>query len=219
MPDFTPEDWFRYWESPEVQLDLMAEGPSRKFVSMAFSNAIFLADYMSGPTTPHETMVALLSYEWKNREERRLFFLSLVIDRNPAKFAAFYLDFLTKMDYLFEKDGPCTERWNTVLHELGCVASGSNPADVISCPDWIAQGDDAPEKILSLSCEMARSLITGRYGDFLRNLFVEFGGTWVKTHSGIGASLILSGRCAEIVVELVEKHFPEPPNLKTMRFE
>lgn len=220
MSDTTADSWFKFWERPDIQLDLMSEGPSKKFLDMAFNNALFLAQERVSPSVPHETMIALFRYEWSLHYERKLFFLSLFIDRNPAKFAAFYLDFLQNLNSFFVEDGPYTDQWNLLCSELESVASGTSNADAaISYRDWTAQGSGSHENILSLTYDMSRSLLAERSYDFLRDIFIAFDGIWINTPNGRFVTRVLPERAMPIVMELVEKHFPEPPNLKTLRFE
>jgi hypothetical protein len=220
MSDATDDFWFKFWEKPDIQLHLMAEGPSKKFLDMSFNNAIYLAGDKESPSFPHDAMVQLFRYEWSLHSERRLFFLSLIIDRNPAKFAAFYLDFLRNLNSFFVEDGPYTDQWNLLCSELESVASGTINADsAISYRDWTAQSSGLHEKILSLTYDMARSLLAERSYDFLRDIFIAFDDIWMNASNGRGGTRLLMGKVMHIAMDLVAKHFPEPPNLKTMRFE
>jgi hypothetical protein len=214
--------FFVNWDDPVVQLELMAEGPSQRFIDYAMNEAMFMAT-RRGQRVPHPTMEKIFRLGWisqsPSEENRRYLILSQITASNPERFAAFYHAILTKFDEIYEGAyGNFFESRNSIMEEIGKVADGSPPDAAISRRDWnpTLHTGEFRDKLVIRSYEMARSLLEYRPGNFL-----------VDIRDGIVVDAVFLKHRNEIPVvdfayffdKALKDHFPDPPNLTTLKFE
>ena len=104
------------------------------------------------------------------------------------------------------------------MEEIKKVANGSPPEIAISHRDWSAtiQLDSFTESLLHRSYVLARSLLDYRFGNFLVDIRDSISSDTARMrHKG---RIIMDG-FSFFFDSTLKDHFPEPPNLNTLKFE
>jgi hypothetical protein len=219
--------FFVNWDDPVVQLELMAEGPSQRFIDYAMNEAMFMVKH-PGQRTPHPKMVEIFRFAWRSHSEseenRRYLILSSVITRNSSSFALFYLDLFAVFDHLFYQCETFSDAWKILASEVRRVSVGEDPESAISFREWGSpswKDQSVYERILSRFYDLARSLHSERTGNFLSDFRGQIESEVIMSRLKKSTTDVIVSKSfdSETFNRILMDRFPEPPNLTTLKFE